>query len=189
MKTSMRGWLAVLVLAASVTAASGAVKRIDPAFRFLAENPKLTGEDLYWLQDEKSGCWVFNPLPMRSDTATWSGACQDKLATGEGVVMIYRNGKPFSHLSGVFRRGSLSGPGVSGLAPGEVYEGEFAFSARHGHGVLTRENGDIYDGLWPGNGTYTRRDGVKCGGTVERFGRMLVLWSDCAPKEPPSARQ
>lgn len=182
-------WLVLLALVLPATAASAAVTKIAPEFRFRAENPVLTGEDIFWLLDEKSGCWLFNPLPVKGDKVTWSGLCQDKLASGQGTMMIYRGDAVYSIQTGVFTRGSLNGQGVSGSPQTEVYEGEFVYGTRHGRGTLKRANGEKYEGNWPGTGVYTLPDGTTCGAAMRRFGRIFAVWAPCRPEEKKEDRK
>jgi hypothetical protein len=175
--------LAGIVLLSGSVAAFAEPPQINPAFRFNAENPNFSGRNKNWIMDPKSNCWVFDGNPAPNETLEWSGACEDKLATGEGTVTFFKNGQPRLILSGKFSRGSLTGPGKELEGGGITREGEFQFSVPYGYGVITRPNGEQYRGEWPGNGTYSLPDGTSCPTIVRRAQRFFLLEGSCVPKD------
>jgi hypothetical protein len=100
-----------------------------------------------WIADAH-GCkvWLDNPRP--DEPAAWSGACEDGLAQGRGVLQWSSDGRPVGRTDGEFRDGKLSGHGVSVLANGNRYDGEWQDGNRNGHGVFLWANGNRYDGEW-----------------------------------------
>jgi hypothetical protein len=50
-----------------------------------------------WVTDSKAGCRVWNPAPKPNENVTWSGACENGYAQGQGVEQWYSDGKPLSH--------------------------------------------------------------------------------------------
>ena len=152
----------------------------DPKLEALATAPRLTGDDPHWILDASSGCWVFDGYPSARETATWSGPCKDKIASGVGTVTWYLAGKRDETRSGPFLLGSLNGHGTATMSDGSTYEGEWVYGARFGFGVLKRANGDIYQGMWPGSGTYTRPDGRTCAAQARRHGEAVVIDAPCA---------
>jgi len=159
-------------------AAFAEMPRINPAFRFSAENPNFTGRNKDWMADARTGCWLFDGNPAPGETVEWSGDCQDRLATGDGTATFYKEGQARLTIVGKFSRGSLTGQGklVNG---GDIYEGEFAFTAQYGTGVLTKANGEQYRGTWPGSGTYSLPDGTNCPALARRYQRFFVIYGSC----------
>ena len=123
-----------------------------------------------WLIDDQ-GCKHVNPVPAPNETASWSGACVDGLAEGEGSRQWFIDGRLISTYTGTLKAGEFSGhghyartngltfegefvagkydgPGVLTSPDGSRYEGGFAKGKFSGHGVLRKANGDVYDGSW-----------------------------------------
>jgi hypothetical protein len=120
-----------------------------------------------WTTDSKTGCRVWNARPLRSESVTWSGACGNGYAQGQGVEQWYEDGKLGNRLEGEFhdgmiRRGNVtypngdhydgdlnggrSGHGIYISMNGVRYEGEWRDDKRNGRGVLNWPNGDRYEG-------------------------------------------
>ena len=47
-----------------------------------------------WIADAGTGCKLWDPAPLPQETVRWSGACEGGLATGNGTVQWYENGRP-----------------------------------------------------------------------------------------------
>jgi hypothetical protein len=174
---------------------------------FLAQ--AAVAADSAWITDA-NGCKIWDERPTPNETVTWSGACVDGFAGGEGVLQWIVNGKPGSRHEGSFVGGKANGKGttyqmggtvegnfVDGRPLGHVvrvwpdgarYEGDYAAEGRTGKGVLTRANGDRYegdfvDGKWSGHGTLTNTDGARYeGGWLDnkRSGQGSQLYADGA---------
>lgn len=97
----------------------------------------LSGADPHWIKDPMSGCWAADPDPEPGESIAWSGACVDDLASGEGKLTWYENGRITGTDEGTFKAGELSG-----------------------HARITRADGNSYEGDFPGSGTITRPDGT-----------------------------
>jgi hypothetical protein len=97
----------------------------------------------------KEGCRVWDPSPEPNETASWSGACNDGVAGGNGVLQWYENGKPSEHYEGEMLDGRYDGHGVMTWANGDHYDGGFKDGSKHGHGVYTWASGFHYEGDWP----------------------------------------
>ena len=124
---------------------------------------------------------------------TWSGACENGVAGGEGVQTFetgsmfkgelidnQRNGhglfvwgagtaRAGDRYEGEFRDGKRHGPGVLRWASGATYDGEFRDNEFHGRGVMKWVNGASYEGEWRngerhGHGVKTDVNGVRRGG-------------------------
>ncbi|MEH6478132.1 MAG: hypothetical protein V7727_20735 [Sneathiella sp.] len=109
-------------------------------------------ENSKWQQlDNIPDCRVWNELPEPNEFATWSGACRDGHAEGEGVLAWHAPIKEtISHhvYVGHMHRGKLHGHGVYTWPDGSRYEGMWNRDNRHGNGVYTQPDGARYDGQW-----------------------------------------
>jgi hypothetical protein len=128
-----------------------------------------------WIAD-KNGCKIANPSPKPGETVTWSGACANGFAQGQGVVQWYKDGKPGVTYEGALARGAASGQGKLTMpdgatyaggwldgkqdgsgkysAPGGArYEGEWKDGAPNGRGIMHGASGEVMDGVWKA-GTY-----------------------------------
>lgn len=122
-----------------------------------------------WIADARNGCRVWNSSPSPNETITWSGACQNGVTQGRGVLQWFENGKPKSRYEGEFRDGKYNGRAVLTTADGNRYEGEFRDGKFNGRGVMTaaggRYEGEFRDGRPNGQGTYAGRTGNVYAGT------------------------
>lgn len=146
----------------------------------VASSNVLAGQ---WLADKGTGCKVWNENPVRGESLTWSGACTNGKANGQGIMQFYLKGEPTeryegSYLNGYadgkgkylfadgasyegdFRKNSFEGKGKYVFADGERYEGGFKKDRFNGQGVRTWPNGSRYEGEWRndlchGRGTLT----------------------------------
>ena len=101
-----------------------------------APAPDLSGKDNHWIQDPDSHCWAANPNPQEGESIKWTGACENMLITGPGVLTWYENGRISGRDEGQFKNGELSGHGRIFFEDGASFEGEFP-----GVGVLTTPDG------------------------------------------------
>jgi hypothetical protein len=127
-----------------------------------------------WIADPRTGCQVWNDSPVPSESITWSGGCNNRLAQGAGVLQWFENGKPASRYEGEFREGKLNGRGTYVYADGARYEGSFQDDRRSGQGMFRYADGFRYEGAWSnglpnGIGIYRKPDGsVIAAGTWTR---------------------
>src|SRR5262245_60868728 len=87
-----------------------------------------------WLTDQRTTCRVWDPNPKPKESITWSGACQNGLAEGQGTLEWFEDGKSTEIDQGDFQDGKMSGHNVLTFATGERFEGEFRDSERNGYG-------------------------------------------------------
>ena len=139
-----------------------------------------------WSIVENQPCQVWNYGAAETlEPFTWSGACVDGKASGEGRLTLsgigasfqgeMADGKPHGRgtltetngagYEGGWRHGMWHGYGTSTWADGTRYEGEWRDGVEHGHGTLTETDGDRYEGgwrhgMWDGYGTLTWADGT-----------------------------
>lgn len=165
----MKSRNAVLVAAAALTAV------VTTAINAGAQPAQVPSPS--WIVDAKTGCEVWDDVPQPNETVTWSGACENSRARGNGVMQWFENGKPGDRYEGEVRDGKLNGHGVFAAANGDRcdcewhdgtqtghgiytfangnrykrYEGEFSSGKMNGHGVLTWTNGDRYEGEFRDN--------------------------------------
>ena len=66
-----------------------------------------------WIADPISGCalWADDADPER-EVATWSGACEKDKASGEGVLVWFKDGQLLGRYEGGMKGGKLSGRAV-----------------------------------------------------------------------------
>ena len=93
---------------------------------------------------------------------TWSGACVDDKASGEGRL-VFRGGE--GEYEGTMQAGKMHGRGVFEWSNGFRYEGELRDGKQYGYGTYMGANGERYEGGWRegrphGQGTYVQGDGT-----------------------------
>lgn len=122
--------------------------------------PDLSGNDPHWIEDPAQDCWAANPDPEAGESVTWMGPCENCLASGEGTLTWYLNGRLVGRDQGSFKNGELAG-----------------------HGRITEANGTSYEGEFPGKGILTLPDGRK----VEAVSiKETAGWSIEQAPPPPS---
>ncbi len=109
-----------------------------------------------WIADARTGCKVWDPNPQPNESVTWSGACQNGLAQGRGVLDWFQDGKLSEHGEGEWRDGMRTGHGTYATANGEHYDGQWRDGLKNGHGAQTWADGSRYDGGWLDNKRHGR---------------------------------
>ncbi|MFD0724492.1 hypothetical protein [Lysobacter brunescens] len=127
-----------------------------------------------WLPDERTGCTVRNyhaysilaaPQPLQN--VTWSGACKDGKAEGQGVVQFYWDGEPTEKFDGILSGGIIQ-QGKFYFKNGTVIrEGRFVNDFLHGPGTITLENGEVISATF----VYGSREGFVT--KVDRSGKIV----------------
>ena len=106
------------------------------------------------------GCYVWNPAPQATETATWTGECSAGFAEGPGTVTwTYRDGEQEHEASRRF--GQPHGESVMRDSEGWVDEGPFRFGKRHGDWIERTADGAVLEGPYV--------DGEENGPWVLRF--------------------
>jgi hypothetical protein len=136
-----------------------------------------------WQTDPKSGCTVWDPLPVPGETIAWTGGCRDGKASGSGVLEIFRTGALVERNEGAFVDGRQTGPGVR-QNPSGRYAGTFRDGLFDGEGVFAAPDGMRYDGEWKngnleGHGKLSFSSGLRYDGqfranTYSGFGSMIL---------------
>ena len=98
-----------------------------------------------WITSQ-SGCRAWSAVMQPNRSFSWSGACPNGLANGQGVLQWYDNGTPADRYEGEYRDGKMNGRGIYFAVDGERYDGEFKDNARTGHGIYLTRRGDRYEG-------------------------------------------
>lgn len=117
-----------------------------------------------WSVVENQPCQVWNYGSAEEyEPFTWSGACVDGKASGEGRLNVSGIGASYQ---GSMAGGKPHGHGTLTLADGGRYEGEYREGKRHGRGTFTFSNGNRYqgeyrDGKPHGHGTYNFAGGSR----------------------------
>ena len=134
-----------------------------------------------WSIAENQPCEVWNYGNRDYEPLTWTGACTDGKASGEGRL-VFRSGEGV--YDGAMQDGKMHGSGVLDWANGFRYEGELRDGKQHGHGTLTQTTGARYVGAWRngrphGQGTYTQPDGSTFEGAWRNgcFGERTGQWA------------
>ena len=106
------------------------------------------------------GCYVWNPAPQATETATWTGECSAGFAQGPGTVTwTYRDGEQEHEASRRF--GQPHGPSVLRDSEGWVDEGSHRFGKRHAAWLEKTADGAVLEGPYV--------DGEENGHWVLRF--------------------
>lgn len=138
-----------------------------------------------WTADPATGCTAWNPNPQPGETITWSGACVDGKASGEGTLTYVQNGSPVETVScSAFVEGRCSGKQKITFANGTTNEGETVNGSWQGKLVVTKPNGDRYewqfvDGKIQKKGVYASADGHRYEGDfdgIKRSGKGVYVW-------------
>lgn len=125
-----------------------------------------------WIKDPITDCAVWSDKPAGARVVSWSGACVDGKASGEGALVVmsdgavdvryegamaggkatglglvsYRTASGFAHYAGQLEESTLHGRGFNLLPDGSRYTGEFANDVPHGAGSYTAPDGSRYQG-------------------------------------------
>jgi hypothetical protein len=150
---------------AAVRLAEIAAPTVKPADRN-SGSPEQAAPQEHWIADPKTGCRVWNPHPEPNESVTWSGACENGLAQGSGVLNWLRNGAPNERFEGNMVAGKSSGHGTYIERNGIRYAGSWRDGYRNGQGALTWPDGKRYEGEWRdskanGQGVFTWPDGSR----------------------------
>jgi TonB family protein len=94
--------------------------------------------------DEK-GCKLVNLRPHENEAVSWSGACENGLASGEGTLQWFLDGKPNGISTGTFRNGQLEGRGARIAANGDRIEGMFAAGRPDGRMLISYTGGKSFE--------------------------------------------
>ena len=113
-----------------------------------ASTPPAPPKSPGWIADTRTGCRVWNANPGPGEEITWTGACQNNLAQGRGVLQWLRDGKPNSRYEGEYRDGKVNGRGIYSWISGSRFDGEFSDDKPNGPGTFTQVNGTLYTGAW-----------------------------------------
>jgi len=114
-------------------------------------------------------CRIIIPKPseVANETASWSGACVNGYADGEGELVRKVDDREIGSFKGLMAQGMMA-KGYEKAPGGGQFEGEYKNGYREGHGTWLSAKGDCYEGEWK----YGWRDGAgvaeyALGGRVE----------------------
>lgn len=100
---------------------------------------------------DETGCSVYKPNKLASDTVRWAGQCVGGFAQGNGMAMWKSSAGTAVTFQGNFVKGQLQGKGVMTASGGDRYMGEYKDGKRHGHGTYYYANGDRFEGEYKNN--------------------------------------
>ena len=122
-----------------------------------------------WFIAENQPCQLWQQNPEPGETITWSGACVDGKASGEGREVLHLPDGGQSVYEGSMREGKAHGQGTHTWAEGSRYEGEWRNGRAHGYGKRIDRDGDRFEGKWR-NGCYQGRPWATVAATAEECG-------------------
>ena len=113
---------------------------------------------------DKNGCQVYNPMPQKDETITWSGKCRDGYAHGKGILDWFIDGRLEERYEGELNMGWADGQGNYVSRRGVRYQGGWKNSLQDGNGTIQNPDGSVYEGEWKagkphGRGTYRSPEG------------------------------
>ncbi len=98
-----------------------------------------------YLTDKNSGCKVWTG-DVTNRSVQWSGACEEGYASGQGAVVMLKDGKKLYETNANYISGKITGYGEMIFSDGNKYMGEYKNGKRNGRGVLTSADGNKYAG-------------------------------------------
>jgi len=103
-----------------------------------------------WAKDPITGCDIWgDKVDTKREIASWSGSCSDGKASGNGVLVWFKDGKLLGRYDGMMKAGFLDGHGVlyyhtkDGF---DRYEGEFKNGELDGELTYVGAKGDSFEG-------------------------------------------
>jgi hypothetical protein len=100
-----------------------------------------------WITDTH-GCKVWDSTPAPNETVTWTGACVDGLANGNGILVWYENGQPTETYNGQLTMGHYHGYGTQVWQNGDSYTGDYKNDQADGQGTYRTHSGEAFSGEW-----------------------------------------
>jgi hypothetical protein len=110
-------------------------------FFLLLSTLTVFSQNRQYLKDSKTGCKVWSDEYMPNDSISWSGACKNGYAFGDGVLKWYRDHKLAVTYNGQMKDGKLNGKGKYEIIGYIRYEGNFINGALNGKGAAYTSNG------------------------------------------------
>ncbi len=87
-----------------------------------------------WFEDRTTGCHIWDPEPEAGESMTWSGECQDGVATGPGTLRSDVTSLTMRYV-GMLSNGRLTGRGKLMYSNGQTQDGEFVDGLLNGRGA------------------------------------------------------
>jgi hypothetical protein len=112
-----------------------------------------------WLMDAQSKCTVLYADQRPADSVTWTGACANGAANGQGAATFTKGNRFVAQITGAFVNGAAAGAVRANWADGAHYDGDEQSSRFAGQGTLTTAAGDRFEGNWA-NGRMNGRGSV-----------------------------
>ena len=166
-------------VAEGATAGDGEPEFDPPEGRICTED---YSPDSCWMElADRSGCYLWNPNPRENVTVTWSGACSNGLAQGDGQVNWYQNDELIQIWETRLQEGHPDGPFVERYGDGALgAEGRHVNGKQNGtwtfywgDGEVGREVGPYVNGERHGIWTGYDRSGNRLGTIRYENGRRV----------------
>ena len=169
---------ALLCVLCLLAVAAGAA-RAQPAADWASQIcPAGATGDCYVRLDHPENCYFWRPGPRletKSATRSWSGACEDGLAQGEGTLSSDRQGR-LAKVIGSVEKGRPHGSWVGLWSNGTIREGPYRDGKKHGPWIERLPGGTVAEGPY--------RDGKKHGPWVWRLSDGTVYETKYRNGEP-----
>ena len=112
----------------------------------LAPSLSVADEPGAWVVDGSSGCRIWNPEPQPGERVLWDGPCRDGVASGEGWLQWFRDGRPVGQFVGAMRDGREGDAGTWVWDDGTRFEGTLRDGSRDGPGSAIEPDGSRFEG-------------------------------------------
>jgi len=114
----------------------------------------LWAADVQWISDPVSACRVrADGVDVSRDVISWSGACADRMAEGNGVLVWFRDGRLLGRYEGGMRQGRFHGNGLLAYDNPQTAEhdyvqiqAQFKQGLIDGRAQIKKPSGDQFDG-------------------------------------------
>jgi hypothetical protein len=116
----------------------------------LALSTSPAAADGAWIVDTHTGCKTWDNDAGPGDSVSWSGKCENGLASGQGTAKYFGGGTLQAQYDGEYRNGKRDGHGVFTVlgSKGYRFDGRWSDDNANGPGTVTFQNGPPISGNW-----------------------------------------
>ncbi|MEM7190459.1 MAG: hypothetical protein AAF439_12680 [Pseudomonadota bacterium] len=123
----------------------------DLTLHIKGQHPATQGQ---FIEATNQPCRAWVDRPMAQETVTWTGGCQDGLASGSGRLLrsyVVMGAPAEAGYEGWMQRGRAHGQGTTLTPDGYLYEGDHIGGIFAGHGILRDTR---WEGVWVYEGQF-----------------------------------